>query len=100
MLLLAHGEEKTGVLVDAKCGVQLADQSSEAAKHEISCALQCKDSGFGIITAGKFYRFDDSGNRQALFLLKATEKKSNLKVRVGGHISDDLIEVEEIETIE
>ena len=100
VFLLAHGDEKTGVLVDAKCGAQLEGESSDAARHTISCSLHCKDSGFGIIAQGKFFRFDDSGNKQALLLLKATEKESNLKVRVGGHFVGDLIEVTEIETVE
>jgi hypothetical protein len=59
VLLLAHGDEKTGVLMDSKCGAQLAAQSSKAAEHKVSCAMDCKDSGFGIIADGKFFRFDD-----------------------------------------
>ena len=100
IFLLAHGDEKIGVLVDAMCGTQLAHQSSDAAKHKIACALHGKDAGFGIIAEGKFFRFDESGNKQALLLLKATEKESNLRVRVGGHFVGDLIGVTEIETVE
>ena len=61
MVLLAHGEEKTGILA----------------------------SGFGIVADGKFCRFDEAGNTQALALLKATETESNFKVRVEGHFEED-----------
>ncbi len=100
LFLLAHGEEKTGILIDAKCGANLADQPSKAQAHPVSCALDSKDSGFGIIADEKFFRFDDFGNKQALLLLKATQKESNLKVRVGGHFEGNLIKVSEIETVE
>lgn len=100
VLLLAHGEEKTGVLVDSRCGVDLSADSAKTEAHTTSCALKCQDSGFGIVTGGKFLRFDDFGNKQALLLLKATQKESNLKVRVGGHFEGDLIKVSEIETVE
>lgn len=95
-----HGETKTGILVDAKCGAQLEKESSQAAAHAVSCALEHTESGFGIIADGKFFRFDDFGNRQARLLLKATEKESNLKVRVGGHFEGTLIKVSEIETLD
>ncbi len=103
---LAHGEEKSGILVDANCGAELmvqagqSDETDKAAAHPVSCALDNKDSGYGIISDGKFLRFDDFGNKQARLLLKATQKKTNLKVRVGGHFEGDLIKVSEIETIE
>jgi L-fucose isomerase-like protein len=68
--------------------------------HPVSCALENEESGYGIIVDGKFLRFDDHGNRQARLLLKATQKGSNLKVRVGGHFEGELIKVSEMETVE
>jgi hypothetical protein len=97
---LGHGEEKTGILVDAKCGANLAKEASKAESHPVSCALENEESGYGIIADGKFLRFDDYGNRQARLLLKATQKGANLKVRVGGHFEGDLIKVSEMETVE
>lgn len=97
---LAHGEEKVGILIDAKCGEGLAAKPAGAAEHTIACVLKCKDSGFGIISGGKFWRFDEYGNRQAHLLLKSTELQANLKVRVGGHFEGDLIKVGEIETVD
>jgi hypothetical protein len=97
---LGHGESKTGILVDARCGSNLAKDASEAAAHPVSCAIDSAESGYGIIADGRFLRFDDHGNRQATLLLKATPKESNLKVRVGGHFEGDLIKVSELETVE
>jgi hypothetical protein len=85
--------------VDARCGANLAKEASKAASHPVSCALENEESGYGIIVDGKFLRFDDHGNRQARLLLKATQKGSNLKVRVGGHFEGDLIKVSEMETV-
>ena len=100
LLLLAHGEEKIGILVDAKCGASVSAEQVKAESHPVSCALDSKESGFGIVVEGKFLRFDDFGNKQALLLLRATQKQSNLKVRVGGHFEADLVEVGEIETVD
>lgn len=99
-LCLAHGEEKTGILVDAKCGVQVTKSSEETAKHTVACALGCKDSGFGIVVDGEFLKFDDYGNKLALMLLKATDKESNLKVRVGGYFEGSVAKVSELETVD
>ena len=102
MALLAHGEEKTGILADTKCGTAVAGDSAKAAGHKVACALapSCKASGFGIIADGKFYRFDDAGNKQALALLKATEKESALKVRVEGHFEEELIKVSAMKAVD
>ncbi len=101
-VLLAHGEKKTGILADTKCGTAVAGDAAKAAGHKVACALApaCKASGFGIVADGKFYRFDEAGNTQALALLKATETESNFKVRVEGHFEEDLIKVSTIEAVE
>jgi hypothetical protein len=98
--LLAHGEERIGILVDAECGPQIEGSPEQTAAHTVSCALSSREAGYGIISEGKFLRFDDYGNKQAILLLRATEKKSNLKVRVGGHFRNDLAIVSEIETVD
>ena len=68
----------------------------------LACALapSCKASGFGIIADGKFYHFDDAGNKQALALLKATEKESALKVFVEGHFEEELIKVSAMKAVD
>jgi hypothetical protein len=101
VFVLAHGEEETGILIDAKCAVNMAHDEAKVAKHTVACSIGCKDGGFGIVSDGKFYKFDDYGNKQALLLLKASNKsKTGLKVRVGGHFEGDLIKVSEIETVD
>ena len=98
--LLGHGEEKVGILVDAECGPQVAGDAERTAAHTVSCALAGREAGYGIVSEGQFLRFDDYGNKQAVLLLKVTEKKSNLKVRVGGHFKEDSVIVSEIETVD
>ncbi len=100
MVLLAHGEEKTGILADGHCGPGMAEDAAKAAGHKVTCVLSCKDNGFGIIADGKFYPFDEAGNKQALALLEATEKASALKVRVEGDFEEDLIKVSSMEAVE
>ena len=97
---LGHGEEKVGILVDAECGAQIAGDAEKTSAHTVSCALASREAGYGIVTEGKFLKFDDFGNKQAVLLLKATEGKSSPKVRVEGHFKEDSVIVSAIETVE
>lgn len=97
---IGHGEARTGILVDARCGADLEKDASKVTSHPVTCAIENHRSGYGIIADGKFLRFDDHGNKQARLLLRATQKESNIKVRVGGHFEGDLIKVSEIETVD
>ena len=97
---LGHGEEKIGILVDAECGAQIAGDVEKATAHPVSCALASREAGYGIVSEGKFLKFDDFGNKQAVLLLKATEGKTSPKVRVEGHFKDDQVIVSAIETVE
>lgn len=99
-VVLAHGVEKTGVLVDARCAGSLLKNQSEVGEHPISCSLENKESGYGIITKGKFYKFDEKGNKQALLLLKSTQKTKNLIVRVEAHFEGDTAKVDAMETVD
>ncbi len=100
MGLLAHGEAKTGILADGHCGPGMVGDEAKASDHKVTCALSCKDNGFGIIADGKFYPFDEAGNKQALALLEATDKASALKVKVEGDFEEDLIKVSSMEAVE
>jgi hypothetical protein len=97
---LGHGEEKVGILVDAECGAQIAGDVEKTAAHTVSCALSSREAGYGIVSEGKFLKFDDFGNKQAALLLKATEGTSSPKVRVEGHFEEDLVIVSTIETVD
>jgi len=59
-----------GYLVDHNCGKRMVmndvkKSDVKAARHTKDCALEetCKASGYGIVTGGKFYEFDDAGTR-------------------------------------
>ena len=89
-----------GYLVDKMCAVGMAKKSPEeamakAAKHTKSCALEesCVESGFGLISDGKWYKFDDAGDKQALAWLNKTDKKNELMVEVTGTHDGDVFDV-------
>jgi len=74
-----------GYLVDKMCATGMAKKApdeamAKAAKHTKSCALEesCFDSGYGLMSEGKWYKFDDAGDKLALGWLKKTEKKDKL----------------------
>ncbi|MEE8349395.1 MAG: hypothetical protein V3R94_07485 [Acidobacteriota bacterium] len=90
--LLAH-DRKVGVLIDAACGNRLAGSSEDAKVHEVACSLKeaCASSGYGVITGGKFYKFDEMGDKLAAVILKASNRKANLRVRVDAHFDVEVI---------
>ena len=95
---MSHGMK--GYLVDKMCATGMVKKGPEeamakAAKHTKSCALEesCVESGFGLISEGKWYKFDDAGDKEALAWLKKTEKKSELMVEVTGTHDGDLFKV-------
>ncbi len=90
--LLAH-DRKVGVLIDAACGNRLVESPDDAKAHQVSCSLKkaCASSGYGVIVAGKFYKFDEMGDKLAAAILKSTDKKSNVRVRVDAHFDRELI---------
>ncbi len=89
-----------GILIDNMCSMMVQKKGFGAAKmHQKSCALMpdCQKSGFGVATeAGKYYKLDDAGNKQALAALKGTDKEDNLTVTVDGSISGDTIAVKSL----
>jgi hypothetical protein len=92
-----------GYLVDQSCGKRMVmddikKSDAKAAKHTKDCALEetCAASGYGLVTGGKFYSFDDAGNKKAAQYLNVTKKEDNLKVEVAGMIDSDRMIVESI----
>ena len=91
LALAAFAETWNGTLVDVMC------KNKDIAAHTKKCALGCAKSGFGLVTSdGKFVKFDESGNAQALAALKATEKEKDLKARVEGTLDGDIVQVSKI----
>ena len=88
-------EKVEGYLVDEMCSAKVVKEGVDAAKaHTKGCAMGCKDSGFGVVTAdGKFVKFDDDGDRMALKMLNLTDDEDNIKVVVNGKVEGDTMSV-------
>jgi|WetSurMetagenome_2_1015567.scaffolds.fasta_scaffold156148_2 hypothetical protein len=93
----------TGYLVDRMCGEKMVmtdvkKSDAKAARHSRDCALDeaCSAKGYGLVTGGKFYPFDQSSNAQAKEYLKALNKENNIKVEVRGTLMNQQLIVESI----
>jgi hypothetical protein len=85
--------------VDVACSKKTAAESNGDA-HTRQCALGCKDSGFGILTADqKFLKFDADGNAKVLEMLKGTDKTDHLRVNVSGDVKGDTIKVTSVKLL-
>ena len=76
--------------------------NDKAARHTKGCALEeaCSAEGYGLVTGGKFYKFDAAGDIKAKQYLKATKKEDNIKVEVIGTMNDEQLVVESIKDFE
>jgi len=96
----AQGQETVnGHLIDLRCAAQHAGEAGFAADHNKECLLmdKCVKSGYGVLTAdNKLIKFDNKGNREALKLIKATDKDKDWKVSVTGKVTGDQIVVASI----
>jgi hypothetical protein len=94
-VLAADPQTWTGVsLMDGHCSEKMA---SDPDSHPRSCAIQCAKGGYGLITAdGKFLKFDEAGNKQALEALKKSEANDHLRATVKGTLDGDVITVTSI----
>jgi hypothetical protein len=85
---------KNVTLVDAMCADKV---KANPDAHTTECALQCRNSGLGIVTSdGSFLKFDAAGSKQAVEVLKATKKKDHLRATVVGEQSGDSIKVQSV----
>ncbi len=93
----AEQKTLTGYLIDKACSADTMKKGEAAAKaHDSGCALMddCARSGFGVLTAdGKYVTFDASGNKRAVAALKASQKKTDLRVTVTGDVTGESIKV-------
>ena len=92
-----------GYLVDEMCGSKMAmsdvkKSDAKAARHTKDCALadHCKESGYGLVSHGKFYKFDTEGDKKAESFLGSEKKENNIKVAVVGTVEGDKMTVESI----
>jgi hypothetical protein len=67
-------------------------------KHPSACALMpgCSKSGYSILADGKFYKFDEEGNKKVMRLYKASKSRAGLSVNVEGTLEGDTIRVKSI----
>src|ERR1043166_1654462 len=76
----------TGTVVDTMC------RTKDLAGHTRDCAMSCSKSGYGLVTPdGKFLKFDESGNARTLAMLKKSTKEKELKAKVSGTLSGDVL---------
>jgi len=95
-----------GYLVDQMCGKgmvmdDIKKSDAKAAKHTKECALNeaCAAKGYGLVSGGRFYKFDKRGNAKAAEYLHATKKEDHIKVEVIGMMKGSTIAVESIKDL-
>jgi hypothetical protein len=83
-----------GYIVDAMCAKGMAKKDNPmeaAAKHTKSCALEegCAASGFGVFSEGKYYKFDEAGDKMTKELIEKSKTEKGLMAEVTGQMKDD-----------
>ncbi len=76
-----------GWLIDAHCAARYIAAGDMPVSHPRWCLLQpaCVASGYGVMTAqGRFWRFNRVGSIRALLMLRASNRKMNLRITVRG----------------
>ncbi len=99
-----NGSQKfTGYLIDKMCGVKdakldPAKATEKAMKHTKDCALEdmCKEDGYGIISNGKFIKFDETGDKLASAYFDKSSKENDYLVDVEGTMDGDVLKVSSI----
>jgi hypothetical protein len=66
-----------------------------AAKHTKECALEegCAASGFGLFYDGKYYKFDEAGDKMAKAAIEKSTLEKGLMFDVTGKMEDEKIMV-------
>ena len=88
------GTSMHGYIVDAMCakGMVKKDNPMEsAAKHTKACALEdnCSASGYGVFSEGKYYKFDEAGDKMTKELIEKSKTEKGLMADVTGQMKDD-----------
>jgi len=90
--LAVAADSYSGTVVDVMC------RTKDLAGHTRECAITCSKTGYGLVTAdGKFLKFDEAGNARTLAMLKKSTKEKELKAKVSGTVSGEVLKVESIE---
>jgi hypothetical protein len=92
---LCFADTWTGRLIDATC-TEL-DKSNIQTKDAGACAPQERTVAFAIQTSdGKIYKLDSSGNAKAAEFFKASKRKADIDVTIGGSISGQTLKVDSL----
>ncbi len=82
-------------IVDNNCAAKV---KANPDAHPRSCALQCAQSGFWIITSdGQYLKLDSAGNAKVVSALQKSDKKDHLRVTVSGEKQGDTIKTSSVE---
>jgi hypothetical protein len=102
LLAIAAAAEFEGILMDKACSASAVKGGEKVAlAHTRECALMpdCIKGGYGIFMNNNFIPFDTAGNKQALAALKASNKPDNLRVKVTGEQSGNLLKVKSLKLL-
>jgi hypothetical protein len=79
-------------LIDQMCAKK-EKVTAHPENHPVGCLIKCSSSGYGVMTGGKYLKFDEAGNKKALAMLKETKKENDVRVNVTGEKQGDTIKV-------
>ena len=90
-----------GYVVDQMCAKTLAKKENvmdKAAAHTKKCALEegCSESGYGLFSDGKYYRFDEKGSETAKSLIEGSARESALMFEATGSVDGDMLTVKSL----
>ena len=93
-----------GYVVDQMCAKSLAKKENvmeKAAAHTKKCALEegCTDSGYGLFSDGKYYKFDEKGSAKAKELIEGSKREKELMFEASGSVDGDMFTVKTLKAI-
>ncbi len=82
-----------GYVVDQMCGTKMAAKENAMEKaegHSKDCALDdhCAASGFGIMSDGKYYKFDEKGSAMAKSLIEKSKREKGMFFVAKGTVGE------------
>lgn len=90
----------SGYVVDNACSARFTGDTAldKVKAHSTKCAQMpaCAKSGYAIYADGKFYKFDEDGNKKVAELLKNTKAEKGFGVSVEGTVENDILHVTKI----
>jgi len=83
-----------GYVVDQMCARGMLKKTNfmeKAAAHTQDCALEdhCAETGYGLFSDGKWYKFDEKGSKQAGELIQKSKREKGLYFEVSGKLAGD-----------